>query len=184
MTMAIVKLYAKQLQYEAEVRPNQDIFALGIAAIGGALLGQSLLPCGSLSRTAIMVKTNGRTQMSSLLGAVVVAVVILVATGLLTYVPLASLSAVVVMAVKNLIMQVRGGVVLVQRARVEGRRQQWEALIFWWTYIMALVVDVDVGLGAGMCLCAAGGLFELAHAAYRKRMERRMPSEEDGVVVS
>jgi MFS superfamily sulfate permease-like transporter len=58
LSSAIAKLYARKYHYTREIQANRDLFALGMASLVGALLGQSFVVSGSLSRTAVAVKAG------------------------------------------------------------------------------------------------------------------------------
>lgn len=67
-------MFAKRHGYE--VRPNQELLALGTANIVGSFL--LCYPCsGSLSRSAVQDRVGGRTQLASLISSALVVVFIL-----------------------------------------------------------------------------------------------------------
>ncbi len=81
---------------------NQVLFAYGMANIAGGLTG-SLVMGNSPSRTAAVDSAGSRTQISSLVAAVTVALVMVFFTKALAYLPTAALAGVVANAVLNLI---------------------------------------------------------------------------------
>ena len=81
---------------------NQVLFAYGMANIAGGFTG-SLVMGNSASRTAAMDNAGSRTQLSSLVAAVTVALVMVFFTKALAYLPTAALAGVVANAVLNLI---------------------------------------------------------------------------------
>ena len=81
---------------------NQVLFAYGMASVTSGFTG-SLVMGNSASRTAAMDATGSRTQLSSLVAAVTVALVMVFLTKVLAYLPTAALAGVVASAVLNLI---------------------------------------------------------------------------------
>jgi sulfate permease, SulP family len=81
---------------------NQVLFAYGMASVASGFTG-SLVSGPSASRTAAMDAAGSRTQLSSLVAAVSVALVMVFLTDELAYLPTAALAGVVASAVLNLI---------------------------------------------------------------------------------
>jgi len=81
---------------------NQVLFAYGMANIAGGFTG-SLVMGNSASRTAAVDSAGSRTQLSCLVAAVTVALVMVFFTKALAYLPTAALAGVVANAVLNLI---------------------------------------------------------------------------------
>jgi SulP family sulfate permease len=81
---------------------NQVLFAYGMASVASGFTG-SLVSGPSASRTAAMDAAGSRTQLSSLVAAVTVALVMVFLTNELAYLPTAALAGVVASAVLNLI---------------------------------------------------------------------------------
>ena len=81
---------------------NQVLFAYGMASIASGFTG-SLISGPSASRTAAMDAAGSRTQLSSLVAAGTVALVMVFFTDQLAYLPTAALAGVVASAVLNLI---------------------------------------------------------------------------------
>lgn len=85
---------------------NQVLFGYGMAAVTSGFTG-ALIMSNSPSRTAAMDAAGSRTQLSSLVGAVTVALIMMFFTDLLAYLPSPALAGVVAGAVLNLI-EIRG----------------------------------------------------------------------------
>jgi len=81
---------------------NQVLFAYGMTSIASGFTG-SLVSGPSASRTAAMDAAGSRTQLSSLVAAVTVALVMVFFTDELAYLPTAALAGVVASAVLNLV---------------------------------------------------------------------------------
>ncbi|SHN24926.1 SulP family inorganic anion transporter [Cryptosporangium aurantiacum] len=100
-----------------EVRPNQEMVGIGAANIAAGLF-QGFPVSTSGSRTAVAQQAGARTQVTGLVGAVSIAVLLLVAPNLLRYLPQATLAAVVIVAAFSLV-DIPGAVRLWQQRRLE-----------------------------------------------------------------
>jgi len=91
--------FAAKGGYEIDI--DRDFAAYGAANIAAAL-GQGFAVAGADSRTAMAVTTGGRTQMTGLVAAVAIALVLIFLTEPLRYVPVAALGAVLIFAAISL----------------------------------------------------------------------------------
>ena len=76
--------------------PNQELMAQGIANIVTPFFG-GIPATGAIARTATNIRTGGRTPVSGIIHALTLLVIVLVAAPLASYIPLAALSAVLIM---------------------------------------------------------------------------------------
>ena len=74
---------------------NQELMAQGIANIVSPLFG-GIAATGAIARTAANVKSGGRTPVAGIIHAMTLLIIILVAAPLAKFIPLATLSAVLV----------------------------------------------------------------------------------------
>ena len=98
--LAAAKAYADRFGYDID--PNQELVALGAANLGAGL-GSGMVVNGSLSKTAVNGSAGARSQLSGVTVAVLVAVTLLFLTGLFENLPEATLAAVVIAAVVELV---------------------------------------------------------------------------------
>ena len=98
--LSAARLFAVQGGYRVEA--DQELVATGVANLGSGLFG-GLGVAGSLSKTAANVRAQGRTQVSGLAAAALALTVIAAFAQLLSNLPKAVLSAIVVNAVWGLI---------------------------------------------------------------------------------
>ena len=91
---------------DREVDPNHEMAALGVANLACSVTG-GFPVSGSSSRTPVAQAVGARTQVTGLVGAVAVALVVAVAPGFTRYLPEATLAAVVIAAVLS-VADVRG----------------------------------------------------------------------------
>ncbi|TAH49059.1 MAG: SulP family inorganic anion transporter [Chloroflexota bacterium] len=98
--LLIARKYAQK--YNDQIDSNQELFAFGAANIASGLTGGFMVG-SSASRTAAMDSSGMRSQIPAIVGAIVVALVLLFLTGLLALVPNAVLGGIVANAVVSLI---------------------------------------------------------------------------------
>lgn len=98
--MLTARSFASKNHYDIE--PDREFAALGIVNVASSL-SQGFAVSGADSRTAMNDASGGRTQVSGLVAAAVVAAVLLFFTGPLRYVPVAALGAVLVKAAFSLV---------------------------------------------------------------------------------
>jgi MFS superfamily sulfate permease-like transporter len=98
--LSAARLFATKGGYEVDA--DQELMATGAANVASGLSG-GFAVAGSLSKTATAVRAQGRSQIAGVTTAVVALLAILIAAPLLSALPLAVLSAVVIHAVWGLI---------------------------------------------------------------------------------
>ncbi len=92
-------LEAKHSDYD--VRPNQELLALGLSKIGGAFF-RALPTSGSFTRSAVNNDSGAKTGMASIVTALLIGLTLLFFTPLFYYLPKAVLAAIILLAVKSL----------------------------------------------------------------------------------
>lgn len=126
------------------VDPNQEMVALGVANLAAGLF-QGIPVSSSASRTPVAKAAGARTQVAGVVGALCVALLLVVAPGLLRHLPEATLAAVVIASALGLIE-------LRDLGRIY-RIQRWE---FWLSMgCFAGVVVLGVIPGIGLAILAA-----------------------------
>src|SRR3954465_2047390 len=98
--LGAAKTYAAMNGYD--IRPNRELIGLGAANIASGL-SSGMVVNGSLSKTAVNGSAGARTQVSGLFVAVLTVLTLLFLTGLFQDLPEATLGAVVIAAVVELI---------------------------------------------------------------------------------
>lgn len=98
--MLTSRSFASKNRYDIDA--DREFAALGAANIASAL-SQGFAVSGADSRTAMSDATGGRTQVTGLVAAATIAVVLLFFSGPLRYVPIAALGAVLVKAALSLV---------------------------------------------------------------------------------
>ncbi len=98
--LGAAKTYAASQHYDIDT--NRELIGLGAANIAAGL-SSGMVVNGSLSKTAVNGSAGARTQLSGLVVAVLTILTLLFLTGLFQYLPEATLAAVVIVAVAELI---------------------------------------------------------------------------------
>jgi high affinity sulfate transporter 1 len=98
--LAAAKAYATKAGYDID--PDQELLALGASNIGSGLTS-GMVVNGSLSKTAVNAAAGARSQLSGVIVAVLVVVTLLFLTPLFENLPEATLAAVVIAAVIELV---------------------------------------------------------------------------------
>jgi SulP family sulfate permease len=124
---------------------NQELMAQGIANIITPLFG-GIAATGAIARTAINVKNGGRSPVAGIIHAVTLLLVILLAAPLASFVPLATLSAVLVVVAFNM-----------GEWHQFVRLPRWpksDAAVFLTAFALTVLVDLTVAVEIGMVLAA------------------------------
>lgn len=151
-TSVLSRVYAARLG--TSVDPNQEMVGLGAANLAAGFF-QGFPVSSSGSRTPVAEAAGARTQLTGVVGAVSVALLLLVAPNLLQYLPNAALAAVVIASAIGLIE-------IIDLTRIF-RIQRWE----FWLSIMCLVGVAVLGAIPGIGLAIAIALIEFLWDGWR-----------------
>jgi high affinity sulfate transporter 1 len=151
-------------RYDESFSENTDLVGLALANIGAGLSGTFVVN-GSPTKTQIVDSAGGRSQLSLLVMAAIVLLVLLFLTAPLAFMPEAALSAIVFLIGVGLIDLAGMRKIFAQR-----RSEFWVALI------TALTVVV-VGVQQGILLAIALSLIEHTRYGYRPKNAVLVPGE-------
>jgi len=154
-------------RYDESFSENTDLVGLALANIGAGLSGTFVVN-GSPTKTQIVDSVGGRTQLSLLVTAAIVLMILLFLTAPLAYMPEAALSAIVFLIGAGLI-DLAG-----MRKVFEQRRSE-----FWVALITALTVVV-VGVEQGILLAIALSLIDHTRHGYRPKNAVLVPGASGG----
>jgi SulP family sulfate permease len=124
---------------------NQELMAQGLANIVSPLFG-GIAATGAIARTATNVKSGGRTPVAGIVHALTLLAIILVAAPLAKFIPLATLSAVLVNVALHM-----------GEWHNFGRLPKWpvcDTAVFLTAFLLTVVVDLTVAVEVGMVLAA------------------------------
>ena len=162
-TSVLSRTYAARLR--TPVNPNQEMVALGIANLAAAFF-QGFPISSSSSRTPVAEAAGSRTQLTGVVGAVAIALLLVVAPNLLQYLPHTALAAVVIAAAI--------GLVEVADLRRIYRIQRWE----WWLSMVCFAGVAVFGTIPGIALAIVIAVIEFLwdgwrpHSAVLGRVDR------------
>ena len=122
---------------------SHEMAALGVSNIATGFLGGFPM-CGSSSRTPVAEQAGAKTQLTGVVGAVLIIAFMLLVPGLTAYLPASALAAVVIVAASRLI-DVKGFIRLVRMDRVD-------ALLSASAFLGVLVFGVLAGIGVAIGL--------------------------------
>jgi SulP family sulfate permease len=145
-SVAAARSYATKFNYKIEA--DQELIALG-AANAGAGISQGFCVDGSLSKTAASVQAGAKSQMVSIIAAVVIIITIVALTPLFYALPEATLGAIVIHAVWHLI-----------NFKKLARYREVTNLDFW-TAVVAMLGVLVLGILQGFLLAVFIGLLAL-----------------------
>jgi MFS superfamily sulfate permease-like transporter len=154
-------------RYDEPFSENTDLVGLALANIGASLSGTFVVN-GSPTKTQIVDSAGGRSQLSLLVMAAIVLLVLLFLTAPLAFMPEAALSAIVFLI----------GVGLIDLAAMRKVFQQRRSE-FWVALITALAVVV-LGVQQGILLAIAMSLIEHTRYGYRPKNAVLVPGESGG----
>jgi sulfate permease, SulP family len=124
---------------------NQELMAQGLANIASPLFG-GIAATGAIARTATNIKCGARSPVAGIVHALTLLVIILAAAPLAKFIPLATLSAVLVSVAFNM-----------GEWHNFGRLTKWprsDAAVFLTAFGLTVVVDLTVAVEIGMVLAA------------------------------
>jgi SulP family sulfate permease len=124
---------------------NQELMAQGLANIAAPLFG-GIAATGAIARTATNVKCGARSPIAGVIHALTLLVIILAAAPLAKFIPLATLSAVLVNVALNM-----------GEWHNFARLPKWprsDAAVFLTAFALTVVVDLTVAVEIGMVLAA------------------------------
>ncbi|MFC0225845.1 SulP family inorganic anion transporter [Serratia aquatilis] len=153
-----------------EVNADTEFRALGVVNIVSAL-SQGFAISGADSRTAVNDANGGKSQLVSIIAAVVIAIVLLFFTSPLQFIPTAGLGVVLIYAAWSLI-DIRGIWIL--------RKRNTQA--FWlaaFTFLSVLLVGVISGIGLAVLL----GLMQFLRTVFRPT-EQLLGVNDEGMIHS
>ncbi len=146
--------------------PNQELVAQGLANIAAPLFG-GFAATGAIARTTTNVKTGGRTPIAGIIHAAVLLGIVLLAAPLAAYVPLATLSAIVMVVAINMGEW---------HEFVELKRYTYNyRIILLATFFVTVLFDLTIAVELGMVLAS---LFFIYRMSELTRVERRPLREE------
>ncbi len=152
-------------------RSNCELVAQGVANIASAIFG-GLCATGAIARTATNIRSGGRTPVAGMLHAVILLVIMLGLGPLMSFVPLATLAAVLVVVAWNMSERER---FLQQLGGPIGDR-----VVLLVTFGLTVLVDLTVAIGVGIVLAAVIFMHRMAETtAFEKGVALQEGDKDD-----
>lgn len=146
--------------------PDRELVGQGIASIGSGLFG-GMPATGAIARTAVNVRSGGRTRLASIVHAIVLLLIVLVASGPVGAIPLAALAGVLMVTAVRMVH------VATIRSILHSTRS--DALGFVITALITVSFDLIVAVVIGV-LCA--GVFAIRNLSRATGVRReQIPGE-------
>jgi SulP family sulfate permease len=156
-------------------RSNQELIGQGVGNIASALFG-GLPATGALARTATNVKAGGRSPVSGMLHAVFLLLFLFFAGGLMAYVPLAALAAILLM--------IAWGMSEAERFVALLRMPIGERGVLILTFLLTVLVDLTVAIGVGVTLASLlfmARMTEMVTVTATRIDESEDPAQREGL---
>ncbi|CAI5951342.1 unnamed protein product [Closterium sp. NIES-64] len=136
---AIARMFATLEGYEVD--GNREMIALGMANIGGSF-SSTYVVTGSFSRSAVNYNSGGKTALTNVIMSVLVLVTLVAVTPAFQYLPTATLSAIIIVAVAGLVDFTAMALIL--------KTDKVDFLITLGTALGILFVSMEIGLLIGV----------------------------------
>lgn len=148
--------------------PDRELVGQGLASIASGFFG-GMPATGAIARTAVNIRSGGRTRVAALIHALVLLAVVYLATGVVSQIPLAALSGVLMVTATRMVSAAT------VRSVIGSTRS--DATVFVITALVTVSFDLIIAVGIGI---AAAGFFALRHLARSggvHREELPLPAE-------
>lgn len=147
---------------------NQELKAQGLANIASALCG-GIPATGAIARTATNVRSGARSPVAGMIHALTLLAMMLVAAPLARHIPLAALSAVLVMVAFKM-----------GEWHMFARLPRWpksDAVVFLTAFGLTVLVDLTVAVEVGMVLAALLFIRRIAETTHVGRLDEAFESD-------
>jgi SulP family sulfate permease len=135
-------------------RSNCELVAQGVANVASALFG-GICATGTIARTATNVRAGARGPVSGMIHSGVLLVLMLVAAPLASYIPLATLAAVLAVVSWNMAEKAEFRAIL--------QRSRGDALVLLATFLLTVFRDLTEGIAVGVVLGAVMFMHRMAN---------------------
>ncbi|WGP05099.1 SulP family inorganic anion transporter [Bacillus subtilis] len=150
-------------------QPDRELVGQGVASTGSSLFG-GIPATGAIARTSVNIRAGGRTRLASIVHAAVLLLIVLVAAGPVSRIPLAALGGVLfVTAVRMVDLKTMRSIL---------RSTKSDAFGFVITALITISFDLIVAVGIGVVVAAVFALRKLS-SITSVRIERLSESESE-----
>ncbi len=149
--------------------PNQELVAQGLANIAAPFFG-GFAATGAIARTSTNVKTGGRTPIAGMVHAIVLLGIVLIAAPLASYVPLATLSAIVMVVALNMGEW--------HEFRELSRYSYNYRITLLATFFLTVIFDLTIAVEIGMVLACLFFIFRMSELTSIERISLDAEADE------
>jgi len=136
--------------------PDRELFGQGIANIAVPFFG-GVPATAAIARTAVNVGAGARSRLASIVHALTLLIVVVVAAGLVAHIPLAALAG-VLLATTFRMVELSGLLALARSSRSD-------AIVLIATFAVTVLVDLVTAVGVGVVVAMVLGLRSVARAS-------------------
>ena len=148
--------------------PNQELIAQGLSNIAAPFFG-GFAATGAIARTTTNIRSGGRTPIAGIIHSLVLLGIVLIAAPLASYVPLATLSAIVMVVAINMGEW---------NEFLELRRYSYNyRIILLVTFLFTVVFDLTIAVELGMVLACLSFIYRMSELTHIERL--RLSEEAD-----
>ena len=147
---------------------DRELVGQGLASIASGFFG-GMPATGAIARTAVNLRSGGRTRLAAIVHAIVLLGVVYLATGIVSQIPLAALSGVLMVTATRMVS------VSTVRSVIGSTRS--DTVVFIVTAIITVSVDLIVAVGIGIAVAAFFALRNLARSGGVHREELPAPTQ-------
>ncbi len=151
---------AATLARTGPLNADRELFGQGLASIAAGLFG-GMPATGAIARTAVNVRSGARTRLAAIVHAILLLLVVLVAADVVSVIPLAALSGVLMVTAARMV-----SVSTISRVFNSGGSS---ALVFLVTAFVTVAFDLIVAVGIGIAAAAFFALRTLSRTSGAHR---------------
>ena len=152
-------------------RPNIELIGQGVANIASILFG-GMPATGAIARTATNVKSGGKTPVSGMIHAIVLALLLLLFAPFATLIPLAALAGILIVVSYNMSELHHFASIL------KGPKSDGFVLVL--TFVLTVLVDLTVAVEVGVVLAALLFIRRMSEIANVGMITRELRGDDDG----
>lgn len=145
---------------------DRELVGQGLASLASGFFG-GMPATGAIARTAVNLRSGGRTRLASIVHALVLLAVVYLATGMVSQIPLAALSGVLIVTATRMVS------IATVRSVVGSTRS--DTAVFVVTAIITVSFDLIIAVGIGIAVAAFFALRGLAQSGGVHREELPLP---------
>ncbi|MEV4776808.1 SulP family inorganic anion transporter [Microbacterium sp. LWH12-1.2] len=147
---------------------DRELVGQGLASLGSGLFG-GMPATGAIARTAVNIRSGARTRLAAIVHSLILLIVVYVASTVVSIIPLAALSGVLMVTAIRMISLTTVRTIL--------RSTRSDAAVFVITAVITVSVDLIYAVGIGILAAAFFTLRRLANSAGVHREELPPPAE-------